>query len=131
MKRMIIFLVLAFVLTTALFADTLQSEYSYVYVPLNKVYNHQNGYVALYSKDGLKISTAYLPMDWFSINVQKARLVNVPKGLAPYMIVYYKNDQFQYVTMAVPQDRTDDFWGVLKNTSNVSDKFNADTFTWN
>lgn len=131
MKKMIVFLVLALVMTTALFADTLESEYSYVYVPLNKVYNHQQGYVALYSKDGMKISTAYLPMDWFSINVQKARLVNVPKGLSPYMIVYYKNNQFQYVTMAVPKDKTDDFWGVLKNTSNVADKFNAETFTWN
>lgn len=129
MKKAIVLLVLLVISTVSVFAFTHESEYSYINVPLYKVYNHQNGYIVMYTRDGLKISTSYMPIKWFAFKERKAKLINLPKGLYPYMTIVYKNNEFQYVTLAVPRNPADPFWGLLpETTGDVRDKFNVETF---
>lgn len=113
--------------TVSVFALSTESEITYTNIPLYKIYNHQEGYVALYTKDGSTISKTYLPMSWIKSGSGKCRVIDLPKGLYPYMSVFYKNGEFQFVTLAVPKNPADPFWGVLPPDSDVSSKFDVET----
>lgn len=128
MKKAVVLLVLLVISTVSVFAFTHESEYSYTNIPLYKVYNHQNGYIVLYTKDGYKISTSYVPIKWFALSDRRGKLINLPKGLYPYMTIVYKNNEFQYVTLAVPRNPADSFWGLLPEGTDVTGKFDAETF---
>lgn len=131
MKRTVIMLALLVVCVVSVFAISTESEYSYTNVPLYKVYTHQEGYIVLYTMDGAKMLSSYLPIDWFRFGEQnKGNLINLPKGLYPYMTVVYKNNEFQYVTLAVPRNPADDFWALVPEGTDVTGKFNVDTFVF-
>ncbi len=126
MKKTISLLVLLCLCVASVFAFTNESEYSYTYVPLSKVYNCSEGYVAMYTLDGYNVSTTYLPVKWFMFGDTRGKLINLPHDLLPYMTIVYKNGEFQYVTLAVPRDPSDSFWGVLSPNVNVDGKFNIE-----
>lgn len=127
MKKLCIIIALMVLCVASVFAFENESEYTYTNIPLSKVYNHTDGYVAMYTKDGYNMSTAYIPMKWFFFGTGKGYLINLPKGLYPYMTVVYKNGEFDHVTLAVPRNPADNFWGVYPNTPEAAAKFDVDT----
>ncbi|MBQ4497689.1 MAG: hypothetical protein IKK38_10130 [Spirochaetaceae bacterium] len=132
MKKTAILLALLLVVSVSAFAFENESEYSYRNIPLQKVYNNQNGYIAMYTLDGYKVSTSYLPMDWFRFGDNRGHVIELPKGLYPYMTIVYKNNEFQYVTLAVPKNPGDPFWGLLtSNSEDLKAKFAVDKFEIN
>ncbi|MBO7420050.1 MAG: hypothetical protein J6U06_02875 [Spirochaetaceae bacterium] len=128
MKKTAIVLALLFVVSVSVFAFKNESEYSYRNIPLQKVYNNQNGYIALFTLDGYKVSKSYLPVDWFRFGDNRGHVIAVPKGCYPYMTIVYKNNEFQYVTLAVPKNPADPFWGTLPAGTNLKEKFAVESF---
>ncbi|NLK45358.1 MAG: hypothetical protein GX297_01695 [Treponema sp.] len=131
MKKTAILLVLLLVCSVAVFAFKNESEYSYRNIPLQKVYNNQRGFIALYTLDGYKISKSYLPINWFRFGDNRGHFIELPKGLYPYMTVVYKNNEFQYVVLAMPKNPLNSFWGVLPAGKNLEEKFAVETFVIN
>lgn len=84
-------------MAAAVFAESKESEYYYVSIPLEKIYPHRNGYVVQYRKGINGRAYLYLPLEWFDTAGNKGEYVNLPSGKTwPSLTVYYKEGVFTH-----------------------------------
>ena len=100
------------------------SELYYVNVPIEKVYPYKLGYVVLFRKGNNNLGRAYIPYEWFRVNVKKADLIQLPPGKTwPCMSVFYKDGAFYGVKLYVAKSQSHLSWGNIPSNVNLDDRF--------
>ena len=100
------------------------SELYYINVPIEKVYPYRLGYVVLFRKGNNELGRAYIPYDWFKVNVKKAELVQLGDGpMWPSMSVFYKEGAFHAVRLYVAKRTSHLTWGNIPSNVNLDDRF--------
>jgi len=99
--------------------DKKNTEYYYKNISLERIYPHSKGYIVLYRSGINRLSTAYLPMEWFNSGEVKSEIVTLPRGQAwPYMSVYYSEGEFSHVRLYVHPQTSHRTWGVAPRDAN-------------
>ena len=115
---------LTFCVVPSLYAQSEESEFYYVTVPIERIYAHRDGYMVTYRKDSRNIASTYIPIEWFSDLTGKADLVAIGSGSTwPRMTIYYKSGDFSHVRLIVRRDRRHGSWGVIPFNVDISDRF--------
>jgi hypothetical protein len=100
-----------------------ESEYYYITVPIERIYDYHLGYVVTYRKGPLGIGQAYIPLEWFGGGASKAEFaILTGPGTSPYLLVYYKNREFSHVKLAVRR-RPHVSWSYLPNRADLDSHF--------
>lgn len=100
------------------------SELYYINVPIEKVYPYRLGYVVLFRKGNNELGRAYIPYEWFRVNVKKAELVQLGDGPTwPSMSVFYKEGAFYAVRLYVAKRASHLTWGNIPSNVNLDDRF--------
>lgn len=99
-------------------------------VPVLKIYSHSKGYIAEYRKNFMGTEKVYLPLEWFTRNVDtkeplKGEIVKLRDGrVMPYMSIYYKDGKTDHVRLYV-QGYNHATWGNVSPGVNLDDNFNG------
>ena len=132
MKRLIAALVLAACIAIPALAQNSESTkpiwdhgdnvspYSYRNVNVYRILDHQDAYVVLYEKQGIKIGKAVLPKKWAKEQPRKLVFRNKPKGMGTYMTVIYNEGEFYKVMVTLSPSRLDSVWGTVPTGTKVS-----------
>ena len=100
------------------------SDLYYINVPIEKVYPYKLGYVVLYRKGANNLGRAYIPFEWFRVNVKKAELIQLGDGKTwPCMSVFYKEGAFYGVRLYVAKRQSHLTWGNIPSNVNIDDRF--------
>ncbi len=123
MKKNIVIFFLMVIGLTCLFAEKKyqEADISYVNVPVLKVLEHTKAYVIIYQKNGNDIDCVSIPKQWFKQGnpERKAKLRAIDEKINPYVTIYFKNGEFNYLFLNMPQSKANSFWGVLPNGSKL------------
>jgi hypothetical protein len=110
-------------MTVSVFAESKESEYYYINIPVEKIYPHREGYVVQYRKGLYGVAQLYLPLDWFSTPGDKGELVYLRGGKTwPSLSVYYKEGVFSHCKLYV-RSRPHETWGNNLLGANVEGRF--------
>ena len=138
MKRLIAALVLAACIAIPALAQNSESTkpiwdhgdnvspYSYRNVNVYRILDHQDAYVVLYEKQGIKIGKAVLPKKWAKEQPRKLIFRNKPKGMGTYMTVIYNEGEFYKVMVTLSPSRLDSVWGTVPTGAKI-DGLDSDT----
>lgn len=131
MKKIFICLaIFATVGVSGLFAQVPKDQTKYPYqeatesyrnVQFYKVLDHKDAYIVVYPKSGLRVGQVSIPKKWYKENPRKLRFRFLPKGMQPYMSIFTKNGEFDYVLLTVPANRDHEVWGVADSNLVVND----------
>lgn len=117
MKKLVAVVLGLFVLTGALFAEKNyeESDYSYLNIPLLKIYEHKSAYVVIYQAHGVTTRECYIPKSWINQGSKErcGKIRSLPKGLQAYMTLIFKNGEFTSIYLSVPSNHDDPVWGTL------------------
>ena len=101
-----------------------ESNYYYFNFTIEKVYIHRLGYVVMYRTGANRITTTYIPHEWFNTIGGKGEVVGLSSGQEwPSMIVYFKDGEFSHVRLRLRRDRLHESWGVVPLTAKIDDEF--------
>jgi hypothetical protein len=101
-----------------------ESEYYYISVPVERVYNTNKGYVVSYRRGAFGMSEAYLPTEWFEGTAGKGEVIRqTSASFWPRLMVYYKDGEFSHVRLYVHRDFHHSTWGMLSNRESLDEKF--------
>lgn len=122
MKKFLMILALFSAFTITAFAqeadnkkDSKWSEFSYVNVPILKVYEGKDAYVVLYQKYYVGIGKTVIPKKWAKgtpENPRKLKFRNTKVAEGAYMSVIKKGGEFHRVILTVPMNKQNEIWGV-------------------
>lgn len=121
MKKILMILALFSVFTMSVMAqdsgkkEKKQSEYSYVNLPIVKVYEGKDAYVVLYQKNKVGIGKTVIPKKWAHgtpENPRKLKFRNTRIADGAYMSVIKKAGEFQRVVLTLPMSKQNTIWGV-------------------
>ena len=101
--------------------DFVESTVSYRNVTIHKVLDHRDAYVVFYQKGHRDIGTVTIPKSWYKENPQKLTFRPLPKGMTPYMTVINKEGSFTRVTLTMPTDHVNPYWGVADSNITIED----------
>lgn len=96
-------------------SDEKKSEFSYVNLPIVKVYEGKDAYVVLYQKNKVGIGKTTIPKKWVKGNPEspkKLKFRNTKVADNAYMCVVYKNGEFKRVVLTLPMSKQNSIWGV-------------------
>jgi hypothetical protein len=136
MKKIVVAVIFAAILTAGspLFAqqnsrEGQDSEYYYINLSLEKIFPYRAGYVVQYRTGLNRLSTTYLPMEWFAHAASRGEIIKLPRGQGwPSLTVYYKDGEFSHVRLYVHAQASHSTWGNVPQTVNIDDRFqNVDT----
>ena len=131
MKKIIVVSLLMILGITSVFAQKKfeEADVSYVNVPVLKVLEHTKAYVVIYQKNGTKIGCVSIPKQWFKQGSpeKKAKLRAIDEKINPYLTIYFKSDEFNYLYLNMPKAKTSSFWGVLPNGSKLPEEIDPST----
>lgn len=127
-RRFIAFtLLLSVFALTAAAAQEQRQSIAAVTVYLQRVYPHRLGYRVVYPRTDLYPAEAFLPGRWFTSAGGKAEIVYVSDRSAPYMIVYYRGEEFSHVRLFVQRNMADTSWGALPSDVDYREAFAVET----
>lgn len=108
-------------------SQTQADTYLYKNIGILKVLNHPDAYVVIYNKGSIGTGQVVIPKSWFKYTENKAVLRALPKSLNPYMTVTYRNGEFDFVMLSMPQSFANSAWGVLSSQYDISSELNKTT----
>ena len=101
-----------------------QSEYYYLNVPIEKIYNYRIGYIINYRQGINKLGTLYIPHSWFTDAAGKGELVMLAPGKDwPTLSVYYKEGEFSHCRLYIHRWKGHTTWGMVPTNINIDDRF--------
>jgi hypothetical protein len=101
-----------------------ESNYYYFNFTIEKVFVHRLGYVVNYRTGSNRITTTYIPHDWFNTIGGRGEVIGLGSGTEwPSMIVYYKDGEFAHVRLRLRQNRLHETWGDVPLNANIDDHF--------
>lgn len=92
------------------------SQFSYVNVPIVKVYEGKDAYVVVYQKNKIGVGKTVVPKKWIHGNAENPRKLKIRTARtadASYMSVVKKNGEFIRVVLNVPVSKQNSLWGVV------------------
>lgn len=123
MKKLLMVLALLSLCTVSVVAqsnsvqisDEKKSEFSYVNLPILKVYEGKDAYVVLYQKNKVGIGKTTIPKKWAKGNTEnpkKLKFRNTRVAENAYMCVIKKGGEFHRVVLTLPMSKLNSIWGV-------------------
>ena len=123
MKKIFVVFLLMVIGMTSVFAQKKfeEADVSYVNVPVLKVLEHTKAYVIIYQKNGNDLGCVSIPKQWFKQGSpeKKAKLRAIDEKINPYVCIYFRNGEFDYLYLNMPKSKANAFWGVLPNGSKL------------
>ncbi len=117
MKKLLAVVLSLLVFTGIAFAEKNyeESNYSYVNVPILKIYEHNSAYVIIYQGHGVTARQVAIPKKWFKQGSEEriGKIRSLPKGLQPYVTLIYREGEFSNIWLTVPANHSDSVWGTL------------------
>lgn len=98
-----------------------------VTVYVQQVYPHPQGYKVIYTRSDLYPAEVYLPGRWFQAAGGKGQIIETSHPSAPYMEIYYENDEFSLVRLFVQESRAHPTWGALPGNQDLTEEFSTET----
>lgn len=100
-----------------------QGSVSYVNVPILKVYDATDCYVVAYRQNGIGIGQTSIPKSWFiqGSPERKASLRNISAVLSPYLTIWFRDGEFDFLYINITSNRADNVWGVAAGSKNIPD----------
>lgn len=92
------------------------SDFYVLQVPIEKIYSTPKGYLIEYRKNGLRMNSILLPIEWFTrtaatTEALKGEMVRLINGkFFPYMTIYYKDGKTDHVRVFI-RDVNHRTWG--------------------
>lgn len=132
MKKFLIVIALVSMFATSMFAaETLPAQskdeskwtdFTYVNVPILKVYEAKNGYVVIYQKNKVGASQVTIPKAWAKGSIEnpsKLKFRKVRRADDCYMSIQKKNGEFLRVVLTLPMNKANSVWGVVKGMNQL------------
>ncbi len=94
---------------------------------VDRVYEHDEGFRAVYLTSGMRPAQVFLPRGWFQSSAGKGEIIYGQDPKYPYMEIYWADSEFSFVRLFVMDDYGHSSWGVVTGRSDYSDEFNTDT----
>jgi len=125
-------LCIAFLTVMPVVAQSTDSPYYYVNVPIERVFSYRKGYVIDYQTGatGTRTARTYIPLEWFEdgprVNGEppKGELILMGSGSAwPYLTVFYKDGEFSHVRLYLRRDRGHASWAGVPPGTNIDRYF--------
>ena len=101
-----------------------ESNYYFFTFTIERIYVHRLGYVVMYRTGSNRITTTYIPHEWFNTIGGRGEVIGLGPGSEwPSMIIYYKDGEFSHVRLRLRRDRLHETWGVVPLNANIDDEF--------
>ena len=133
MKKFVFVALLFFsVLASGSAAEILQSEYTFASYAVTSVYRNDKGIVVKILADTVNPRQLYIPQKWFlptdgNATIRKAKLSYIDDKQTPYIVVYYKGDEFYHAQLYMPKGPSNHVWKLIPNHMDFSEQFESDT----
>lgn len=89
-----------------------ESKMSYRQVNVYKILDQKDAYIVMHSKGHREVGNVAVPKKWYKERPAKLRFRALQPGMTPYMTVFYREGNFDYVLLTVPTSRLDPVWGI-------------------
>jgi len=131
-KKIIIFIVLAAIMSQGLFlfaqegstSFTHESEFYYFNFSIERVFPHRLGYVVIYRSGANQIARTFLPRDWFAATGGTGSVAYLGSGREwPSMTVFYRNGEFSHVLLRLRRNRAHETWGMIPQGTIIDEHF--------
>ncbi len=117
MKKLLAVVLGLLVATTAIFAEKTfeESDYSYLNIPILKIFEHNSAYVIIYQAHGVTARQVAIPKAWFKQGTGEriGKIRKLPQGLQPYVTLVYRGGEFSNIYLTIPSNHADSVWGTL------------------
>jgi hypothetical protein len=124
-KKLALFLLLFVVLTVIVSADDSNMYVRTVYI--EKIYPTEFGYRVDYRRtNSLRMGAAYIPIEWFGRPDSPARLVYTDDSAAPFMNIYWLDNEFHHLVLVVQRHRSHVSWGSPISGEGLESRFDVD-----
>lgn len=98
-----------------------------VTVYAQRVYPHRLGWVVIYNRSDLYPGEVYLPVRWFTEAGARGQIIYSNHPSVPYLTVFYRNGQFDFVRLYVSSNTAHRSWGSLPGGRDYDSFFESDT----
>ena len=129
MKKIVPITVLVMIISGgSLFAQQSNvSDFTFVNVPIERIYSHRLGLVVLY-RTGIapsQVASVFIPGYWFSEPGERGEIINLvdTSNSWPSMTVFTRNGEFSHVRLRVRRSKAHETWGFVPQHVNIDDYF--------
>ena len=106
-------------------AEQKEADIYYVNTQLLKIFPHSKGYYVIYRRAGLQTGEAFIPLERFSPQENKADISLINTRVNPYLTFFIRDGKCEYVKISAPRDKGSQVWGILPYPQQYNEKFDG------